>query len=59
MFAQTGCLQGLASNQANATEPERTPNLAILATGSVVEPGPASFSANPALERVRLGIENR
>jgi hypothetical protein len=31
-FAQTACLWGLPSKRANATEPERTPNLAILAT---------------------------
>jgi hypothetical protein len=31
-FAQTGSLQGFPRNRPNASEPERTPNLAILAT---------------------------
>jgi len=31
-FAQGPCLQGFPYKRANATEPERTPNLAILAT---------------------------
>lgn len=31
-LAQTGCLHGFCSNRANTTAPERTPNLAILAT---------------------------
>jgi hypothetical protein len=33
-FAQTGCFQRFPFKSANATEPERTPNLAILATES-------------------------
>jgi hypothetical protein len=32
-FAQTAWLQRFRSRRPNATEPERTPNLAILATG--------------------------
>ncbi len=38
-FAQTTCLQGFPCKRANGSEPERTPNLAILATESGVEPG--------------------
>ena len=33
-FAQATCLQGFPSQRANRSEPERTPNLAILATDS-------------------------
>ena len=38
-FAQTGCLQRFSSWRANVTEPERAPNLAILATRSNTESG--------------------
>jgi len=36
---------GISHKRANATEPERTPNLAILATGQAPNPESASFSS--------------
>jgi hypothetical protein len=48
-FAQTARLQGLPYKRANASEPERTPNLAILATGLRHAPGcrPRPLSSLP------------
>jgi hypothetical protein len=40
---QTGCLQRFPCERANKTEPERTPNLAILATDSGAEAGLGEF----------------
>jgi hypothetical protein len=45
-FAQSPCLQRLPSERANASEPERTPNLAILAT----EPAPNPDSIGRVLD---------
>jgi hypothetical protein len=48
-FAQTACLQRLPLKQANQTDPERTPNLAILATtGSRRSARGFVFLFNPA-----------
>jgi hypothetical protein len=44
-FAQTVCLQGIPCTRANASEPERTPNLAILATEPDIRIGMASLTA--------------
>jgi hypothetical protein len=46
-FAQTGSLQGLPSKRANASELERTPNLAILATDSGAGPKLGELLCNP------------
>src|SRR5687768_14851199 len=46
-FAQTSCLQPFQSERANKTEPERTPNLAILATDLAAKPGLDDLRRNP------------
>ena len=53
-FAQTGCLQGFSPRRANASEPERTPNLAILATEPDAESDPVSFSHACAAVQIEL-----
>jgi hypothetical protein len=50
-------IAGFLSERANGSEPERTANLAILATGSAPNPGSASFS--PATRGGRAGRLSR
>jgi hypothetical protein len=42
-----GCLHGFPSERANGSEPERTPNLAILATASGAESGLVELLGDP------------
>jgi hypothetical protein len=49
-FAETCRLRGLRASRANASEPERTPNLAILAT-----PGPGQARPLRALANALTG----
>jgi hypothetical protein len=44
-----GVFAALPRKQANRSEPERTPNLAILATGQAPNPDSTSFSATRSL----------
>jgi len=48
---------GLPSERANATEPERTPNLAILATESGADSRARRASLRPASRRLRQAGE--
>jgi hypothetical protein len=46
-FAQSGGLHGFPSERANGSEPERTPNPAILATASGAESGLVELLGDP------------